>query len=72
MDLARNCNANITAVDIIPGFLNRLNECISDTGLEDHILTKCEDMNDLSFKPESLDILWSDGVIYNIRFEKGL
>jgi len=72
LDLANNSNAKITAVDIFPEFLNRLNEHISDAGLDDRIVTKCEDINDLSFEPESLDIIWSEGAIYNLGFEKGV
>ncbi len=29
-------------------------------------------MDDLPFKEEELDLIWSEGAIYNIGFEKGL
>ncbi len=29
-------------------------------------------MNDLPFKEEELDLIWSEGAIYNIGFERGL
>ncbi len=70
--LAQNLNAKITAVDLFPEFLSELNEKAKKFGLIEKIKTLEKSMEDLPFKNEEYDIIWSEGAIYNIGFENGL
>ncbi|MBZ2174286.1 methyltransferase domain-containing protein [Schnuerera sp. xch1] len=72
MILAQNTNANIIAVDMLPQFLGRLNKKIDDKNLNNRVGTKCLSMDSLPFEEKSFDVIWSEGAIYNIGFEKGL
>lgn len=70
--LAQNLNAQITAVDLFPEFLDELNEKSQKLGLTDKIVTLQKSMDDLPFNMEEFDIIWSEGAIYNIGFESGI
>ncbi len=70
--LAQALNAQITAVDFLPDFLQVLDERAALLGLSEQITTLACSMDDLPFEPESLDLIWSEGAIYNIGFEKGV
>lgn len=70
--LAQNLNGQITAVDLFPAFLDKLNEKSKKLGLKEKIITLEKSMEDLPFNKEDFDIIWSEGAIYNIGFENGL
>ena len=70
--LARLLNARITAVDFLPDFLAVLEGRAEDMGLSEKITTLCCSMDNLPFREEEYDIIWSEGAIYNIGFEKGI
>jgi cyclopropane fatty-acyl-phospholipid synthase-like methyltransferase len=70
--LARNLNAKITAVDLFPEFLDKLNIDSKKLGLHDKIITIEKSMDDLPFIKEEFDIIWSEGAIYIIGFEDGI
>ena len=70
--LAQNLNAKITAVDLFPAFLKKLEQHAISAKLENKIETVKADMADLPFENESLDIIWSEGAIYNLGFEAGI
>ncbi|KAB2888133.1 MAG: methyltransferase domain-containing protein [Desulfobulbaceae bacterium] len=70
--LARLLNARITAVDFLPDFLAVLEGRAEDMGLSEKITTLCCSMDNLPFRNEEYDIIWSEGAIYNIGFEKGI
>ncbi|HMQ49329.1 MAG TPA: class I SAM-dependent methyltransferase [Saprospiraceae bacterium] len=70
--LAKNLNAQITAVDLFPAFLNELNEKSQQLGLRDKIVTLEKSMDDLPFIKGEFDLIWSEGAIYNMGFENGL
>ncbi len=70
--LAQNTNGQITAVDLFPAFLNKLNSKAKELGLQDKITTLEKSMEDLPFDNEEFDIIWSEGAIYNIGFENGI
>jgi ubiquinone/menaquinone biosynthesis C-methylase UbiE len=72
ISLAKNLNGQITAVDLFPEFLNELNEKSQKLGLTDRIVTLEKSMDDLPFKKNEFDLIWSEGAIYNIGFESGL
>lgn len=70
--LARLLNARITAVDFLPDFLAVLENRAENLGLSEKIMTLCCSMDKLPFSEEEYDIIWSEGAIYNIGFEKGV
>ena len=70
--LARLLNAQITAVDFLQDFLDVLEERATDAGLADRISTLCCSMDELPFEDDQFDVLWSEGAIYNIGFQKGV
>jgi len=65
-------NAQITAVDIFPEFLDVLARNAEAAGLADAIAIVNESMDSLTFADESLDLIWSEGAIYNIGFARGV
>ncbi len=70
--LAQDLNANVTAIDLFPEFLKRLETKAAERGLEGRIETKTASMDALPFGHRSLDAIWSEGAIYNIGFENGI
>jgi len=70
--LAGLLNARVTAVDFLPEFLEVLQQRASSLGVADRISTLACSMDALPFAAEELDIIWSEGAIYNIGFEKGV
>ncbi len=70
--LAEKLNASITAVDLFPTFLDKLKADAQKHHLSDKITTINTSMEDLPFATDSLDIIWSEGAIYNMGFTKGI
>jgi cyclopropane fatty-acyl-phospholipid synthase-like methyltransferase len=64
--------ARFTAVDLSVEFLAVLEENARAAGCADRIETRAESMEALSFDGESLDLIWSEGAIYNMGFSAGL
>jgi cyclopropane fatty-acyl-phospholipid synthase-like methyltransferase len=72
LTLAQNLNGHFTAVDLFPEFLDELDEKSKKLGLEGKIKTLKASMDNLPFKPGEFDVIWSEGAIYNMGFEKGI
>ncbi|MEZ5217711.1 MAG: class I SAM-dependent methyltransferase [Ilumatobacteraceae bacterium] len=53
------------SVDFLP-FLERLEATARDNGVADRIDTLAASMDELDFADGSLDVIWSEGAIYNI------
>jgi len=70
--LAQNTNAQITAVDLFPAFLDKLNNNSEKLGLSDKIITMEKSMDQLPFGLDEFDMIWSEGAIYIIGFENGV
>lgn len=70
--LARNTQARITAVDIMPEFVTKLNERARQEGFERRIAAIEASMETLPFAPETFDLIWSEGAIDHIGFERGM
>jgi ubiquinone/menaquinone biosynthesis C-methylase UbiE len=70
--LAKLLNARITAVDFLQDFLDVLEKKAENMGVADRISTLACSMDNLPFADEELDVIWSEGAIYNIGFEKGV
>ncbi|NNE71142.1 MAG: methyltransferase domain-containing protein [Rhodothermales bacterium] len=65
-------HSHITAVDLFPAFLDLLVERVQAAGLLDRVQPLEASMECLEFAPGSLDLLWSEGAIYNMGFVEGL
>jgi SAM-dependent methyltransferase len=70
--LAHELDAAITAVDVLSPFLEQLDRQARHAGVADHITTVAASMDELAFGPESLDVIWSEGAIYNMGFAAGI
>ncbi|MEJ2604392.1 MAG: class I SAM-dependent methyltransferase [Gammaproteobacteria bacterium] len=70
--LARELDCRIEAVDLLPEFLEVLEERAERAGLADRITKHAAPMDSLPFRDGSLDAIWSEGAIYNIGFETGV
>lgn len=72
MVFAQNAPGEITGIDIFPAFIDLFNQNARKLVLQDRVKGIVKSMDDLPFKDEELDLIWSKGAIYNIGFERGL
>ena len=72
MVLGENTTCEITGVDSWPGFINQFNQNARIKNLHDRVKGIVGNMENLPFQDEELDLIWSEGAIYNIGFERGL
>jgi len=70
--LAQHVKGQITGIDLFPDFIALFNQYASDHKLENRVKGMVGNMASLPFQEESLDLIWSEGAIYNIGFEHGL
>jgi SAM-dependent methyltransferase len=72
MILAQNTPAHITGIDLFPLFIDIFNKNAADLGLADRVKGITGSMDKLPFSKNQLDLIWFEGAIYNIGFERGL
>lgn len=72
MTLARHAPGHVTGLDFYPGFIERFNANARGANLGDRVKGVVGSMDDLPFREGELDLIWSEGAIYNIGFERGL
>lgn len=72
MVLASNINGRIVGLDQIPDFIDALNAGALKRGLQDRVSGIVGSMENLPFQKEEFDLIWSEGAIDAIGFEKGL
>ena len=72
MVLGRNTSCEIIGVDSWPGFINQFNLDARANNLQDSVKGIVGDMENLPFQEGEFDLIWSEGAIYNIGFERGL
>ena len=70
--LAQHAPGSITGIDLFPVFIDLFNRNIEEQNLQNKAKGIVGSMDDLPFKDEELDLMWSEGAIYNIGFERGL
>ncbi len=70
--LAQETGGHVIAVDLLPPFLEQLDERAEAAQFADRIVTLQASMDDLPYEDERFDLLWSEGAIYNIGFPYGL
>lgn len=72
MTLAQQTKAHITGLDLFPEFIKLFNANAHKLGLQQRVKGQVGSMDALPFEQESLDVIWSEGAIYNIGFKRGL
>jgi len=70
--LAQHAPGHITGLDLFPRFIERLNNNAENLNLQDRVKGIVGSMDKLPFQEEEFDLIWSEGAIYNIGFERGL
>jgi SAM-dependent methyltransferase len=70
--LAQHTQGHITGIDLFPTFINLFNSNARNLNFQDRLKGIVGSMEKLSFQNEDLDLIWSEGAIYNIGFERGL
>jgi len=72
MELARLSQGEIIGIDIDQPALDKFTKKIKGAGLSDRVQAVNCSILDMDFEDESFDIIWSEGSIFVIGFEKGL
>lgn len=72
MELARLSQGDTMGIDVDQPSLDRLESKIEETGLGDRVRTVNCSMFEMDFPDGSFDIIWAEGSIWIIGFEKGL
>ncbi len=72
MVLAKHAPGMIMGIDLFPTFIDLFNANVKKLNLQDKVKGVVASMDELDFKAEELDLIWSEGAIYNIGFERGL
>jgi SAM-dependent methyltransferase len=72
MVLAENITGNIIGIDFCSDFINIFNDNAKKLNLQKRVNGIVGTMENLPFQKEEFDLIWSEGAIDNIGFEKGL
>jgi len=72
MELARLSGGEVTGIDIDQPALDALTRKIKKAGFSDRVQAINCSILDMSFPDESFDIIWSEGSIFVVGFERGL
>ena len=72
IQLALHTQAKVKALDLFPLFIDKLMERCRKAGVADRVEAIEGDMCNLPFEKASLDVIWSEGAIYNIGFKRGI
>jgi ubiquinone/menaquinone biosynthesis C-methylase UbiE len=71
-DLCRLTKGKIIAVDFHKPYVDALQRKSKTLELNRQITALLGNMANLQFKPQTFDVIWSEGAIYNIGFKAGL
>ncbi|WP_321345058.1 class I SAM-dependent methyltransferase [uncultured Draconibacterium sp.] len=72
MVLAKDIIGEIIGIDLHSGFIDQFNKNAQTLAIHNRVKGVVGNMEDLPFQEEELDLIWSEGSIYNIGFERGL
>jgi len=72
MILGQHVKGKITGIDVFPKFINLFNQTAVRLNLQEKVKGEIGSMDDLHFEDEELDLIWAEGSIYNIGFERGI
>ena len=73
--LAGDLGGHVTALDLLPPFLEQLEARAAEAGLGERITARRGSMTDLDpaeYPDGAYDLIWSEGAIYNVGFDTGL
>ncbi|MGM9708990.1 MAG: class I SAM-dependent methyltransferase, partial [Prevotella sp.] len=65
LQLALGTDATVKALDLFPLFIDKLSGRCANAGVGNRVEAIVGDMGDLPFAPASIDMIWSEGAIYN-------
>ena len=72
MLIAQKITGEIIGVDMLPDFIDIFNDNARKLNLQDRVRGIVGNIEDLPFNKEEFDLIWSEGVIDSIGFEKGI
>ena len=72
MILGQNAPGKITGIDLSSEYIKKLNKNAEQLNLQNKVKGIVGSMDNLPFRKEEFDLIWSEGAIYNIGFERGL
>lgn len=72
IELAKLSGGQIVALDLHEPFLEQLKEAVKKEGINDRIKIMKGDMCNLKFEDNCFDVIWSEGAIFIVGFERGL
>lgn len=72
MVVAQHAPGTITGIDLFPRFIDLFNANARKYKLDKRVKGVVGNMDALPFQEEELDLIWSEGAIYNIGFERGI
>ncbi len=72
MVLGQHAPGLITGIDLFSVFIDLFNTNAKKLNLQDKVKGVVGSMEELSFQEKELDLIWAEGSIYNIGFERGL
>ena len=72
LELARLSKGEVIGIDINQPFLDELNKEIENSRLSDRVRSINCSMLKMDFPKESFDVIWAEGSIFVIGFERGL
>jgi len=70
--LAKMSGGEVIGIDIFKQYLDQFQELINKENLQDRVKAVKQSMTDIKYPEESFDIIWAEGSIFIIGFEKGL
>jgi len=72
MVMANNAPGHIVGIDLFPAFIDIFNDNVNKLNQQNRVNGIVASMENLPFQNEELDLIWSEGAIYNIGFQRGL
>ncbi|MEE8632062.1 MAG: class I SAM-dependent methyltransferase [Candidatus Bathyarchaeia archaeon] len=72
LELAKLSKGEVVGLDIDQTLLDELNRKIEAEGISDRVTTRKCSMFEMDFPDESFDVIWTEGAISVIGFERGL
>lgn len=72
MTLAQHTTGKLVGLDLFPDFIDRFNTNAANLKVQHRVKGIVGSMDELPFQSEELDLIWSEGAIYNIGFERGV
>lgn len=70
--LAKHTRGTIKAIDLMPEFINAMKAKVAASEYADRISATEGSMLELPYKEEEFDLIWAEGSIYNIGYQRGL